>query len=192
MEQRPGLWISLVLILLSSQVAVARAGGGPAAELAGYRAPGRRRAPSPRPYDADKAKAASQIVDPEAATRAYLDSVSPERRAQTKSYAHGNYVFQILDFVVSSALMILLIVLGISVRFRNLARRITQVRLLQRALYWIQFFVTLKVIGFPLTLYTNYYRETHYGLLSQSLGGFLADQGKEILIGCLLGSIFMM
>jgi len=169
MEQRPGLWISLVLILLSSQVAVARAGGGPAAEA--VPSAGAAASAKPAPYDADKAKAASQIVDPEAATRAYLDSVSPERRAQTKSYAHGNYVFQILDFVVSSALMILLIVLGISVRFRNLARRITQVRLLQRALYWIQFFVTLNVIGFPLTLYTNYYRETHYGLLSQSLGG---------------------
>jgi len=190
MGQRPGLWISLVLIILCSQVAVARAGEGPAAEAvpSAEAAPGAK----PAPYDADKAKAASQIGDPEAATRAYLDSVSPERRAQTKSYAHGNYVFQILEFVVSSAWMILLIALRISVRFRNLARRITRVRLLQRALYWIQFFVTLNVIGFPLTLYTSYYRETHYGLLSQSLGGFLADQGKEILIGCLLGSIFMM
>ena len=44
------------------------------------------------PYDPDKAKAASQISDPEVATRAYLDAVSPERRAQTKSYAAGQYV----------------------------------------------------------------------------------------------------
>src|SRR5262249_28513144 len=145
--------------ILCSQVAVARAGEGPAAEAVprAEAAPGA----EPAPYDADKAKAASQIADPEAATRAYLDSVSPERRARTKSYAHGNYVLPILEFVVSSALMIWLIVLGISVRFRNLARRITRVRLLQRALYWIQFFVTLNVIGFPLTLYTSYYRETH-------------------------------
>ena len=189
MGQRPGLWISLVLVLVCGQLAAARAATEPAVEAgssAGV-APG----VTTPPYDPDKAKAASQITDPEAATRAYLAAVSPERRAKTKSYAQGNYVLQVVEFVFSGALMVALIALGISVRFRSLAERLTSVRVLQRALYWIQFFVTLNVISFPLTLYTSYYRETHYGLLGQRLGGFLADQGKEILVGCILGSIFV-
>lgn len=190
MGHRTGTWIALVLIILCSRAAVARAGAAQP-QAAAHKADA---APSATiaPFDLDKARAASQIGDPEAATRAYLDSVSPERRAKTKSYAHGNYVLQIVDFVFSSALMILLIVLGISVRFRGLARRVTQVRALQRALYWIQFFVTITVVGFPLTLYTSYYREKRYGLLTQSLGGFLADQGKAILVGCIVGSILVM
>jgi STE24 endopeptidase len=172
MALRPGIWISLVLILLCSQVAVA-----PAAEV---------------PFDPARASAASQIRDPEAATRAYLDSVSPERRAKTKSYASGNYVLRIVDFAFASGLMILLIALGISVRFRNLARRITRVRALQSALYWIQFLVVITAVQFPLTLYTDYYREKRYDLLTQDLAGFLADQGKGLAIGCILGAILVM
>src|SRR5262245_58646489 len=114
---RLGPWIALVWILLCGHLAWAH---GNAAD------PGKADAAPARtaPYDPDKATAASQISDPEAATRAYLEAVSPERRAQTKSYAAGQYVLHAVDFVVSSAVMILLIALGISVRFRNLARRI--------------------------------------------------------------------
>lgn len=190
MAHRAGIWSSLVIVVLCSHAAVTSAGAAPAdaAAPAGDVLQSARAAP----YDPDKARAASQIQDPEAATRAYLDSVSAERRAQTKSYASGNYVLQIVGFVVGGALMILLIGLGISVRFRNLARRITRIRALQSALYWIQFFVAITVIQFPLTLYASYVREKHYGLLTQSLGGFLADQAKGILIGCIVGSILVM
>jgi STE24 endopeptidase len=146
----------------------------------------------PPPYDPEKAKAAALIQDPAAATRAYLDAVSEERRQQTTSYATGNYVLQLVNFVVSAAVLIALMVLGISVRFRNLARRITRVRALQNALYWLQFFLTTTLIQFPLTLYEQYHREKHYGLLTQSLGGFLADEAKGILIGCIVGSLLVM
>jgi STE24 endopeptidase len=188
MGLRTGVWLCLAVVL--SCAVVTRAAAQPAEPAAAsvVASPG---AKAP-PYDPAKARAAALIQDPEAATRAYLDAVSDERRQQTKAYATGNYVFQLVDFLVSSALMILLIVLGISVRFRNLARRITSVRAVQSALYWILFFVTITAIQFPLTLYTSYYREKHYGLLTQSLGGFLADQAKSILIGAILGSILVM
>src|SRR5262249_39348528 len=127
----------------------------------------------PAPYDPDKARAASQISDPDAATRAYLDAVSPERRAQTRSYAAGQYVLHAVDFAVSGAVMILLVALGLSVRFRNLARRITRIRALQTALYWVQLLVAVTVVQLPLTIYAGYYREKHYDLLTQSFGGFL-------------------
>lgn len=45
--------------------------------------------------------------------------------------------------MVSSAVMIVLVALGISVRFRNLARRITRIRAPQTALYWIQLFIAV-------------------------------------------------
>jgi STE24 endopeptidase len=172
------------------QISVARAGESPPGEAAHADGPGARAGTTP--FDHEKAKAAAQIQDPEAATRAYLDSVSPERRAKTKAYANGGYVLQIGDFVVSSALMILLVVLGISVRFRDLARRITRVRALQSAVYWFQFVIATTVIQFPLTLYSDYYRERRYGLLSQSLAGFLADQAKSLVIGCIAGAILVM
>jgi STE24 endopeptidase len=187
MGHRAGVWIALVLLVLCSQVAAARAEDVAAAAPVAVVT-----AAKTAPFDPEKAKAASQIQDPDAATRAYLDAVSPERRAQTKAYAHGNYVLLFVDFAVSIALMVLLIALGISVRFRNLARRVTRVRALQSVLYWIQFFVATTVVQFPLTLYTSYYREKQYDLLTQGLGGFLADQVKGLVIGCIIGGILVM
>jgi STE24 endopeptidase len=188
MKHRPGIWISLVVIMLCSQVAAAHAAEPPPGDAVASAEQGAKAAP----FDPEKASAASQIQDPEAATRAYLDSVSSERRAKTKSYANGSYVLQIVDFLFGSALLILLIVLRISLRFRNLARRITKIRALQTALYWVQLLVTLTVVQLPFTLYKDYYRERHYDLLTQGLPGFLADQGKALLIGCILGAIPVM
>jgi STE24 endopeptidase len=144
------------------------------------------------PLDVEKAKAASMIQDPAAATRAYLDSVSPERRAKTKSYAHGNYVLDIVGFLISSVIMVLLITTGILVRFRNFAQRITRFRPLQTLVYWIQFFLAVTLVQFPITLYRAYYREKSFGLLKQSLSDFLVDQAKGLLIGCILGGILLM
>lgn len=144
------------------------------------------------PFDPEKAEAASQIQDPAAATHAYLDSVPLERREKTKAYARGNYILDPLDFLFTSAILIGLIAGGMSVRFRNLARRITRFRPLQTALYWIQFFITVTLIQFPLILYADYYREKQYGLLTQSLGDFMVDQTKGLLIGCIMGAILFM
>ena len=53
------------------------------------------------PLDPEKAAEAAKIQDPFAATRAYLDAVPIERRQKTKSYARGNYVFTVVDFLFS-------------------------------------------------------------------------------------------
>lgn len=190
MGHRTAMWAALVLVILCGQAAIASADATPVGDAGHSTAVAQDVGTAP--YDVDKAKAAAQLTDPELATRAYLDSVPPERREQTKSYAAGHYVLEIVDSVLSCALMILVIALGISVRFRNRAQRITRIRALQSALYWIQLFVTVTLLQMPLTLYADYYREKQYGLLTQSLPGFLADQAKSILIGCIIGSILVM
>lgn len=144
------------------------------------------------PFDAEKARAASKIQDTGAATKAYLDAVPQERRAKTKAYAHGNYILQIVDFLFTGIMLIVLISAGISVRFRNMARRITRFRPLQTMIYWVQFLLVVTLIQFPLTIYNSYYREKAYGLLTQSLSGWLTDQAKGLLIGCILGSLLFM
>jgi len=144
------------------------------------------------PFDPEKAREASQVQDPAASTKAYLDAVPQERRDKTKAYAHGNYILQIVDFLSTGVLLIVLIAAGISVRFRNFARRITRFRPLQTVLYWVQFLVVVTLISFPLTIYNSYYREKAYGLLTQSLSSWLTDQAKGLLIGCILGGLLLM
>src|SRR6266567_6008203 len=52
--------------------------------------------------------------------------------------------------------------------------------------------MTVTIVRFPLILYTSYYRERRYGLLAQTLSDFVYDRGKTVLIGCVVGSIFVM
>ncbi len=144
------------------------------------------------PFDAEKAHAASQIRDSGAATKAYLDAVPQDRRSKTKSYVHGNYILQIVDFLFTASVLIVLIGAGISARFRNNARRITRFRPVQTVIYWIQFLIAITLIQFPLTIYESYYREKAYGLLTQSLSGWMTDQAKGLVIGCILGGLLFM
>ena len=144
------------------------------------------------PFDVEKAKQASQITDPEKATRAYLDSVPEERRQKTKSYARGNYVLNGIDFIYSSVVLIGLLAFGISAKMRNTAQRITRLKPLQTALYWVQFLLLTTVISFPLTVYRSYLREKAYGLLTQAFGDWMIDQFKGLAIGIVIGSIILM
>jgi STE24 endopeptidase len=144
------------------------------------------------PFDLQKAEQASKIKDPLAATKAYLDSVPHERREKTKAYAHGNYLLDIITFLFLSAVLLLLVVSGLSVRFRNFAQRVTKRPSLQTAIYWFQIFTVITLIEFPLSVYTSYYREKKYDLLTQSFSHWLSDQAIGFLLGAFLGAILLM
>ena len=57
--------------------------------------------------------------------------------------------------------------------------------------YWIQFLVVTSAIEFPLALYQNFYRERHYGLGTQTLGGWLGDELKTLVLAIVLGGLFV-
>jgi STE24 endopeptidase len=144
------------------------------------------------PFDLQKAEEASKIKDPVAATKAYLDSVPLERREKTKAYAHGNYFLDIVEFLFLSAILLWFVISGLSARFRNVAQRVTNKPSLQTAIYWFQFFVVITLIQFPLNIYSSYYREKKYDLLTQSFSHWLSDQAIGFLLSAFLGAVLLM
>lgn len=144
------------------------------------------------PLDIQKAEAASKIKDPAAATKAYLDSVPAERREKTKAYAHGGYVLDIVQFLFLSIVLILILTSGLSGRFRNFAQRVTTKPSLQTAVYWFQLFAVITLIQFPVDVYSSYYREKKYDLLTQSFSHWLSDQAIGFLLGIFLGAVLLM
>jgi hypothetical protein len=54
---------------------------------------------------------------------------------------------------------------------RDIAERITRIKPLQTAIYWLQFLVATSVLLFPLTVYEGFLREHQYGLSTQAFGG---------------------
>ena len=74
---------------------------------------------------------------------------------------------------------------------RDRANRITRRRSLAASLYFAMYLPLVSLLSFPLTVYSDYFREHRYGLATQSFGLWLGDEAKELLIGLLLGAAFV-
>src|ERR1700735_4986693 len=126
--------------------------------------------------DTPSSAAASAHFDADAATAAYLATMTPARRARSNAYFEGGYWLLLWDFLLPVFVMWLLLRFHWSAHMRSLAERITRFRLLQTALYWVQFIILVSVLTFPMTVYEGYFREHQYDLLNQSFGPWMRDQ----------------
>jgi len=134
--------------------------------------------------------AASQF-DVKAAVDAYLAKMPPDQRARSDAYFEGGYWLILWDFLSSVFVLWLMLHFRWSAKMRNLAERITRFRLIQRALYWVQFMLVFSVLTFPLGIYEGYFREHKYGLLNQNFGEWMRDQLVGLAVGVVLGAILM-
>ena len=131
------------------------------------------------------------IVGVDAATDAYLATISPEARARSDAYFEGGYWLMLWQFLWSTLVLILLLHTGVSAWIRDRATRLTRARWLQPGLYWIAFLLVTTVLAFPLTVYAGFWREHQYGLATQTFGGWLGDQAKALALGVVLGSVLV-
>jgi STE24 endopeptidase len=159
---------------------------GPLPARAEATSPLRSLAPAPA-----AASGTSGAIDPVAATRAYLDELSPDRKARSDAYFEGGYWLQLWGFLTGTAISLLLLFSGLSARMRRLAERVRW-RALQPAAYWAQFLLVTTALGFPLSVYQEWWRERQYGLSNLTLGGWLSEQGKGLLLSALLGGLAVM
>ena len=134
---------------------------------------------------------ASQTFDAERATEAYLALVPPEQRARSDAYFEGGYWLQLWSSLYSLFTLGLLLSLGWSARMRDVARRLTTRRPLQTLIYWVQFVLYVSVVGFPLTVYSGFYREHQYGLATQTFGPWLGEQLIGLAVTLVLGGVGM-
>jgi STE24 endopeptidase len=131
------------------------------------------------------------VVGVDAATDAYLATVPADARARSDAYFEGGYWVAAWQFLWSSLVLIALLHTGYSSRFREAAARITRVRWLQPAVYWLAVLVFTSVLEFPLAVYTDFWREHQYGLATQTFAAWMGDQLKAFGIGLLLGSVLV-
>jgi Zn-dependent protease with chaperone function len=117
--------------------------------------------------------------DANAATEAYLAKIPAQKRAASDAYFEGGYWLQLWDFLIGSAIFILLLSTGLSSGMRSFAERLVRYKPLQSMIYGVQFIILTSVLTLPMTIYEGYFREHKYGLLNQSFGPWF----KEQLIG---------
>lgn len=137
------------------------------------------------------ASGATGSIDPAAATRAYLDTLPAADRARSDAYFEGGYWLELIGFLWSAGILLLLLHSGESRRMRERAERWAPWKPLQTALYWAQFLVAVTVLAFPLSIYRNYFREHAYGLSNLTLGGWFEELGKGFALSVVMGAIGM-
>lgn len=187
-RRSPALAALIAAALAAAAPVPARAAEAPAAASGAPAAPAPLVAlPAPPPA----ARGAGGTLDVAAATRAYLDELPAADRARSDAYFEGGYWLQLWGWLYGAAIALVLLFTGLSARMRALAERVRW-RPLQPAAYWVQYLLVTGVLGFPLAVYQEWWRERQYGLSNLTLGGWLGEQGKGLLVGAVMGGLAVM
>jgi len=130
--------------------------------------------------------------DPQAATDAWLASVPAADAARSDAYFEGGYWLLLWNALLSGGISLLLLASGASARMRDVGERVTRLRAVHTWVYWAQLALATAILSFPLTVYQGFFREHRYGLATQSFGAWMGDQLKGLVLGVVLGGIFVM
>jgi STE24 endopeptidase len=130
--------------------------------------------------------------DVEKATRAYLDRIPPEKKAQSDAYFEGGYWLQLWSFLYGAGIAALLLQGRLSARLRDNAVRCTRFKPLQSGLYAVQYLLLTAILTLPLSIYSDYFREHKYGLSNLNLAGWFGDWGKGLLVTVIAVGLLLM
>ena len=119
-------------------------------------------------------------------TEAVLD---PERQQKAKEYARIRHRLLVADLAIAALYVLVLLLSGLSVWFKAQLLLVTTQSLVVIALYFVAFSIVYGLLGFPLSYYAGYVLPHRYGLSTQSLRGWLADQAKGSALGLAIGLV---
>ncbi len=133
--------------------------------------------------------AASVHFDADAATAAYLATMTPAARARSDAYFQGGYWLMLWDLLLGLLLAWVLLGWRFSARMRDFAARLVRFPWAQTALYAIQYFILTTVLTLPWAAYEGYVRERQYGMSNQGLTDWLGEQAKGLVITLIFGTL---
>ena len=166
---------------LIAATAIAAASSSPAPEL---------KTPSPPPAAIVPADNPASF-NPAAATQAWLETVPPEKRAQSDAYFEGGYWLLLWNFVLGAAIAIFLLASRTSAWMRDAAARITDWKTGQVLIYSLLFTVVTTVLGFPLEYYQSFAREHAYGLATQNFGSWMGDELSAFIVALIANLVLL-
>ena len=121
-------------------------------------------------------------------TEAVLD---PERQRKAKEYARIRHRLLVADLAIAAVYVLVLLLSGLSAWFKAQLLLVTTQPLGVIALYFVAFSIVYGLLDFPLSYYGGYVLPHRYGLSTQSLRGWLADQAKGAALGLGIGLVAM-
>jgi STE24 endopeptidase len=126
--------------------------------------------------------------DPQAATKAYIDSLGADALAKAADYTAGNHWMLLWGVIVTAVVTWLVVRSGLLDRVaQRLGRRGPNLRAFVVS---AAFFLVSSLLYLPWTFYSEWWRERSYGRTSQPVGDFAGQELISVLILAVLGGLF--
>lgn len=126
------------------------------------------------------AAAATAGFDVEAATRAYLDTLQGPARAKSDAYFEGGYWLILWGAAVAILIDWLMLRLKLSASFRDIGERVSKRTWLITWITALLYTLAGWIIALPWTIYTRFWREKQYDLLSQNFAAWFGEQAISL------------
>ena len=138
------------------------------------------------------AQPGATAFDVEQASRIYIDTLQGAELEKSNNYFQGGYWLILWGAIIGILVDFLILQSRLSARFRDWAERVTSRKWLQPALYALPYIIAGFLITLPWTIYTDFFREQQYGLMSQDFGGWFGEQMIGLLISLIMFSLLIM
>jgi Zn-dependent protease with chaperone function len=100
-----------------------------------------------------------------------------------------NDVLYFADFLYSVGALLLVLGLGWSARFRDIASGAARKKFLAAMLYFVILTLALTIIQFPIEFYSGFVVPHQFDLTDQSFAGWMGDFGKALGVNLVIGSV---
>lgn len=145
-------------------------------------------APPPFLAPAPNSEAAPDAAPEPTAMPASPATLDADRQEQARRYAHQQQWLSLAGLALSAALVGVLLFSGLSFWLRDTLAVVPAWQPfadwapLRVGAYFLALFIAAFVIGLPLSYYSGYVLSRRNGISTQSLGGWLADEAKGLLL----------
>ena len=128
-------------------------------------------------------------LDPDAATAAYMATLSPAAHAKAIAYTQGGHWLLLWGWLISIAAAWIVLRSGVLVRVRGRIER-KRARPNLAALCCVLVYLLLDwVIELPWSIYAAWWREGQYGLTKQPFGGWLGENVLSLAISAVISVV---
>ncbi len=114
----------------------------------------------------------------------------PDKLAKSEALYHTQTIMLVVEALYGIGVLTILLMFGISARFRDWAERASPRRFVQAIIFAPLLLLTIDVLSMPLNVY-GHYLQVDYGLSVQGWRSWLWDWTKGELIGTLIGTLLI-
>lgn len=115
----------------------------------------------------------------------------PEPSEKAMRYYHSGNILWLINLLWGLLIPALFLFTGFSARIRNWAQKIGRRWFFVVGVYFIIFSVLNFIIDFPLSYYQDFVRQHAYDLSNQTFGKWFGDALKSLLVGMMIGVLFL-